>query len=225
MSARAGAGRLRRRHEDDRVTTDAAPTPRRRCSAVARAAEPDAAHAQGRTRARDARVPEVPRALTPGRFRQRDARCRPSRHRDRHRQPGGAQRHRPRRLACLRRHRSSMRGTVHLAAAHPLRGRDPSHGVEDHASRTGSASSSSKWDVRLTPSCVGGFCKPKAPIAIYVDGDRYTGDPRAIGLENLREIAVVIGVAARRAFPRSSPRAKLQRWRRSSRTPSSGGRS
>src|SRR5580765_501509 len=50
-----------------------------------------------------------------------------------------------------------------------------------------------QWDVRLTPSCVGGFCKPKTPIAIYVDGDRYTGDPRAIGLENLREIAVVIG--------------------------------
>ena len=38
----------------------------------------------------------------------------------------------PRRLACLRQHRSSLRGTVHLAAAHPLRGRDPSHGVEDH---------------------------------------------------------------------------------------------
>ena len=50
-----------------------------------------------------------------------------------------------------------------------------------------------QWDVRLTPRCVGGFCKPKAPIAIYVDGARYTGDPRAIGLENLREIAVVIG--------------------------------
>jgi hypothetical protein len=50
-----------------------------------------------------------------------------------------------------------------------------------------------EWDVRLTPSCVGSFCKPKTPIAIYVDGDRYTGDPRAIGLENLREIAVVIG--------------------------------
>jgi hypothetical protein len=50
-----------------------------------------------------------------------------------------------------------------------------------------------EWDVRLTPSCVGSFCKPKTPIAIYVDGDRDTGDPRAIGLENLREIAVVIG--------------------------------
>jgi hypothetical protein len=50
-----------------------------------------------------------------------------------------------------------------------------------------------QWDVRLTPTCVGGFCKPTAPIAIYVDGDRYTGDPRAIGLENLREIAIVIG--------------------------------
>ena len=50
-----------------------------------------------------------------------------------------------------------------------------------------------EWAVRLTPECVGGFCKPEAPIAIYVDGKRYTGDPREIELSNLREIAVVIG--------------------------------
>jgi hypothetical protein len=50
-----------------------------------------------------------------------------------------------------------------------------------------------EWNVRLTPSCVGSFCRPKTPITTYIDGDRYTGDPRAIGLENLREIAIVIG--------------------------------
>src|SRR6266545_2369757 len=50
-----------------------------------------------------------------------------------------------------------------------------------------------EWAVRLTPECVGGFCKPEAPIAIYVDGKRFTGDPREIELSNLREIAIVIG--------------------------------
>jgi len=50
-----------------------------------------------------------------------------------------------------------------------------------------------EWNVRLDNKCVGGYCKPAAPISIYVDGDAYTGNPRQIGLENLREIAIVIG--------------------------------
>lgn len=50
-----------------------------------------------------------------------------------------------------------------------------------------------EWDVRLDKSCVGGYCKPKAPITDYVDGDRYTGDPRNIELEDKRAIAIVIG--------------------------------
>ena len=50
-----------------------------------------------------------------------------------------------------------------------------------------------EWDVRLTGKCVGGYCRPGAPIAIYVDGDPYTGDPRAIELEDKTEIAIVIG--------------------------------
>jgi hypothetical protein len=50
-----------------------------------------------------------------------------------------------------------------------------------------------EWHVRLDKKCVGGYCKPAAPISIYVDGKAYTGDPRQIGLENLREIAIVIG--------------------------------
>jgi hypothetical protein len=50
-----------------------------------------------------------------------------------------------------------------------------------------------EWAVRLTPDCVGGYCKPKVPIKIYVDGNVETGDPRQIELSNLREIAVVIG--------------------------------
>ncbi|HEX9350151.1 MAG TPA: hypothetical protein VF877_02640 [Gaiellaceae bacterium] len=50
-----------------------------------------------------------------------------------------------------------------------------------------------EWAVRLTPECVGGYCKPKAPIAIYVDGQAYDGDPRDIELSDGKEIAIVIG--------------------------------
>jgi hypothetical protein len=50
-----------------------------------------------------------------------------------------------------------------------------------------------EWNVRLDSRCVGGYCRPAAPITIYVDGDAYTDDPRQIQLEDLREIAIVIG--------------------------------
>jgi hypothetical protein len=50
-----------------------------------------------------------------------------------------------------------------------------------------------EWAVKLTPDCVGAYCKPKTPIKIYVDGKVETGDPREIELSDLREIAVVIG--------------------------------
>jgi hypothetical protein len=52
-----------------------------------------------------------------------------------------------------------------------------------------------EWNVRLDGKCVGGYCKPAAPISIYVDGSLYTGDPRQIQLEDLKEIAIVIGTA------------------------------
>ena len=50
-----------------------------------------------------------------------------------------------------------------------------------------------EWGVRLDRKCVGGFCKPTAPISVYVDGDKFTGDPRTIELKDRREIAIVIG--------------------------------
>jgi hypothetical protein len=50
-----------------------------------------------------------------------------------------------------------------------------------------------EWNVRLTRRCVGGFCKPANRIAVYVDGDRYIGNPRSIALRDRREIAIVIG--------------------------------
>jgi hypothetical protein len=50
-----------------------------------------------------------------------------------------------------------------------------------------------EWKVRLDRKCVGGYCRPTAPITVYVDGDVYSGDPRQIELEDRREIAIVIG--------------------------------
>jgi hypothetical protein len=50
-----------------------------------------------------------------------------------------------------------------------------------------------EWDVRLDEDCVGGYCRPEANIAVYVDGEPYEGNPAEIDLRDLREIAIVIG--------------------------------
>jgi hypothetical protein len=50
-----------------------------------------------------------------------------------------------------------------------------------------------EWNVTLTPTCVETYCEPKTSIAVYVDGARFTGDPRTIPLSNLRQITIVIG--------------------------------
>lgn len=50
-----------------------------------------------------------------------------------------------------------------------------------------------EWGVTLDTSCVATFCSPATKIAIYIDGEPTTGDPRAIELRDLREIAIVIG--------------------------------
>ena len=57
-----------------------------------------------------------------------------------------------------------------------------------------------EWDVRLDESCVGGFCEPEAPIAVFIDGEPYDGDPAEIVLEDQRQIAIVIGT-----FPNEVP--------------------
>jgi hypothetical protein len=49
------------------------------------------------------------------------------------------------------------------------------------------------WGVRLTPSCVGGYCKELTPWKMYVNGKEYLGDPRALVLKPHQEIAIVIG--------------------------------
>ena len=50
-----------------------------------------------------------------------------------------------------------------------------------------------EWGVRLDRSCVGGYCKPRDAIAVFVDGERHAGDPRDITLTDKKEIAIVIG--------------------------------
>jgi hypothetical protein len=50
-----------------------------------------------------------------------------------------------------------------------------------------------EWGVRLDRSCVGGYCAPAATIQVFVDGDRYSGDPADIELTDEKEIAIVVG--------------------------------
>jgi hypothetical protein len=49
------------------------------------------------------------------------------------------------------------------------------------------------WGVRLDKDCIGGYCRPKTPWRLYVDGAEYTGDPGALILKKHDEIAIVIG--------------------------------
>ncbi len=50
-----------------------------------------------------------------------------------------------------------------------------------------------EWGVELDASCVGEFCRPATPIAVYVDGEPYAGNPADIVLTDLKQIAIVIG--------------------------------
>ena len=50
-----------------------------------------------------------------------------------------------------------------------------------------------EWGVRLDDNCVGDYCTPETDIAVYVNGDRDTGNPADIELADHTEIAIVIG--------------------------------
>jgi hypothetical protein len=50
-----------------------------------------------------------------------------------------------------------------------------------------------EWAVRLDSTCVGGYCTPQAGWAVFVDGERFEGNPAEIVFEDKQEIAVVIG--------------------------------
>jgi len=60
-----------------------------------------------------------------------------------------------------------------------------------------------EWGVPLDASCVATYCSPATKIAIYLDGEPFTGDPRTIELTDRREIAIVIGTPPAR-IPRSA---------------------
>ena len=49
-----------------------------------------------------------------------------------------------------------------------------------------------EWGVDLTDKCVGEYCAP-TPIAVYIGGQRYEGDPRAIELTDRKVIVIVVG--------------------------------
>lgn len=61
-----------------------------------------------------------------------------------------------------------------------------------------------EWNVPLSASCVGQYCDATTPIAVYVDGKRYSGNPADISLTNRKEIAIVIG-SAQKQIPGSFP--------------------
>jgi len=50
-----------------------------------------------------------------------------------------------------------------------------------------------EWGVRLDASCVGGYCRPAASVAVFVDGKRTSGDPANVLLGDHDEIAIIIG--------------------------------
>ena len=49
-----------------------------------------------------------------------------------------------------------------------------------------------EWGVELSETCVGEHCAP-TPIAVYIAGELYEGDPRAIELTDEKVIVVVVG--------------------------------
>ena len=50
------------------------------------------------------------------------------------------------------------------------------------------------WGVRLTPTCIGGYCKQgQKSLHVFVDGEEHAGDPRQIGLTDREEITIAYG--------------------------------
>jgi hypothetical protein len=50
-----------------------------------------------------------------------------------------------------------------------------------------------EWGVRLDANCFATYCKPAKSVAIYVDGNPFTGDPRTIPLSDRTEVANIVG--------------------------------
>jgi hypothetical protein len=49
-----------------------------------------------------------------------------------------------------------------------------------------------EWGVELDSTCVGGYCDP-GESAVFVNGDRVSGNPASVQLADHQEIAIVIG--------------------------------
>ena len=49
-----------------------------------------------------------------------------------------------------------------------------------------------EWGVELSETCVGEHCAP-TPIAVYIGGEPYEGDPRVIELTDEKVIVIVVG--------------------------------
>jgi hypothetical protein len=50
-----------------------------------------------------------------------------------------------------------------------------------------------EWDAKLDENCVGQYCKPVIPIAVYVDGNLFSANPATIEFRDHQEIAIIIG--------------------------------
>ncbi len=60
------------------------------------------------------------------------------------------------------------------------------------------------WGLRLTPRCVGGYCATGSKsLRVFVDGKRFSGDPRVLPLAEHEEILVAYGTRAQ--LPRPIP--------------------
>ena len=58
------------------------------------------------------------------------------------------------------------------------------------------------WGVRLTPSCLGGYCAGgDRQLRVYVDGRAYQGDPATLVLAAHQELVVAFGTAAQQPSP------------------------
>jgi hypothetical protein len=58
------------------------------------------------------------------------------------------------------------------------------------------------WGVRLTRSCLGGYCAGgDRRLRVYVDGAAYRGDPTTLTLQPHQEIVVAFGTAAQLPSP------------------------
>lgn len=50
-----------------------------------------------------------------------------------------------------------------------------------------------EWGLTLNDSCVADLCRPATEIKAYINGIEYEGNPANILIEDLREIAIVVG--------------------------------